>query len=70
MVILSKEQLEVAEKEGLWLPQLERDGCGVGFVVSIKGVKTHKLPPSSLIMCASKWERLTKTFNGVVSIGI
>ncbi|KAK6061978.1 class II glutamine amidotransferase [Cooperia oncophora] len=42
MVILTKEQEEAA-KEGLWLPQLERDGCGVGFVVSIKGIKTHKI---------------------------
>lgn len=42
MVILTKEQ-EEAIKEGLWLPQLERDGCGVGFVVSIKGNKTHKI---------------------------
>nr|CDJ87178.1 Glutamine amidotransferase domain containing protein [Haemonchus contortus] len=43
MVILTKEQQEEAANEGLWLPQLEKDNCGVGFVVSIKGIKTHKI---------------------------
>ncbi|PAV71125.1 hypothetical protein WR25_07328 [Diploscapter pachys] len=43
MVILSKEQQDLASKEGLWLPQLERDACGVGFVCSIKGIATNKI---------------------------
>uniref|UniRef100_A0A1I7X8Q7 glutamate synthase (ferredoxin) n=1 Tax=Heterorhabditis bacteriophora TaxID=37862 RepID=A0A1I7X8Q7_HETBA len=43
MVILTKAQQDEAAKEGLWLPQLERDACGVGFVCSVKGVKTHKI---------------------------
>ena len=43
MVILSKEQQDLASKEGLWLPQLERDACGVGFVCSIKGIATNKV---------------------------
>ncbi|KAJ1362991.1 hypothetical protein KIN20_022733 [Parelaphostrongylus tenuis] len=38
----TRKQQEEA-KQGLYLPQLERDGCGVGFVVSIKGIKTHKI---------------------------
>lgn len=43
MVILTKEQQREAAEEGLWLPQLERDACGVGFVCSIQGKQTHKV---------------------------
>ncbi|CAJ0935345.1 unnamed protein product, partial [Mesorhabditis belari] len=43
MVILTKEKALEASKETLWEPQLERDACGVGFVVSIKGIQTHKI---------------------------
>ena len=28
---------------GLYDPQHEHDACGVGFVVNVKGVRTHKL---------------------------
>ena len=27
---------------GLYSPQFEHDNCGIGAVVSIKGVKTHQ----------------------------
>jgi glutamate synthase (NADPH/NADH) len=43
MVYLSEEQLEEAAKRTLWRPELEKDGCGVGFVVSIQGVQTHRI---------------------------
>lgn len=29
-------------KQGLYDPQFEKDACGVGFVVNIKGEKSHK----------------------------
>lgn len=48
MVVLSKEQLAMAEKSGVWMPQMEKDACGVGFVTSIKGIATHKV--SSYLM--------------------
>ncbi len=31
------------EKQGLYDPQFEHDSCGVGFVVNIKGKKSHKI---------------------------
>lgn len=43
MVILTEEQFREAEQSGLWSSKLEKDACGVGFVVSIKGVQTHKV---------------------------
>ncbi|CAD6188852.1 unnamed protein product [Caenorhabditis auriculariae] len=42
MVVLTKEEQAEAE-QGLWLPQLERDACGVGFVCSIQGKATRKI---------------------------
>src|ERR1700747_2947970 len=30
-------------KQGLYDPQFEHDSCGVGFVVNIKGKKSHKI---------------------------
>ncbi len=30
-------------KQGLYDPQNERDACGIGFVVNVKGMKSHKI---------------------------
>ena len=30
------------KKQGLYDPRFEHDACGVGFVVNIKGVKSHE----------------------------
>ena len=32
-----------AEKQGLYDPAFEHDACGVGFVVDIKGRKSHQI---------------------------
>ena len=34
--------------QGLYDPRLEHDACGVGFVVNIKGVRSHKLVEQAL----------------------
>ncbi len=31
------------EKKGLYDPSLERDACGIGFVVNLKGVRSHDI---------------------------
>ena len=31
------------KKTGLYDPRLESEACGVGFVVSIDGIKSHKV---------------------------
>src|SRR5574341_1275697 len=34
---------EVPQAQGLYSPQHEHDSCGVGFIVQLKGVKSHKI---------------------------
>src|SRR5271157_3753707 len=36
-------QIGLPPKQGLYDPQFEHDSCGVGFVVNIKGKKSHKI---------------------------
>lgn len=43
MVLLSVEQLEKAKNDGLYIPHLEKESCGVGFVASIRGIATHRV---------------------------
>jgi glutamate synthase (ferredoxin) len=38
-----KAQLGPPPKQGLYDPQFEHEACGVGFVVNIKGKKSHKI---------------------------
>ncbi|MCB0117154.1 MAG: hypothetical protein KDD84_23805, partial [Caldilineaceae bacterium] len=35
-------------KQGLYDPRFERDACGVGFVVNIKGKKSHEIVEQGL----------------------
>lgn len=35
-------------KQGLYDPQFERDSCGIGFVVNIKGKKSHEIVKQAL----------------------
>ena len=34
---------KLPEAEGLYNPDLEKDACGVGFIVNIDGKKSHKV---------------------------
>ena len=36
------------EQQGLYEPQTESDACGVGFVVDMKGRKSHKIVDNAL----------------------
>jgi len=31
------------EKQGLYLPEFERDNCGAGFICNLKGEKSNKI---------------------------
>ncbi|MCS6945029.1 MAG: glutamate synthase-related protein [Sutterellaceae bacterium] len=44
------EKLAEAAAEGLYRPSLERDACGVGFVASIKGKRSHTLIEQALMI--------------------
>ena len=35
-------------KQGLYDPRNEHDACGMGFIVNIKGVKSHELVHQAL----------------------
>ncbi len=35
-------------KQGLYDPSQEHDSCGVGFLVNVKGVPSHKIVQSAL----------------------
>jgi hypothetical protein len=39
----SSEPWELPPPQGLYHPSLEREACGVGFIVAIDGVKSHKV---------------------------
>ena len=39
----SQRRIGPPEKQGLYDPQFEHDACGVGFVVNIKGRKSHEI---------------------------
>uniref|UniRef100_A0A4D5R9J1 Glutamate synthase n=1 Tax=Scolopendra viridis TaxID=118503 RepID=A0A4D5R9J1_SCOVI len=39
----SAPQWSYPEKQGLYDPSFERDACGVGFIVSIDGISSHKI---------------------------
>ena len=34
---------DLPEAQGLYDPRFEHDACGVGFVVNVKGVKSHEV---------------------------
>src|SRR5687767_2416705 len=36
------------KKQGLYDPQFEHDSCGVGFVVNVKGKKSHEIVQQTL----------------------
>src|SRR5271157_5738209 len=40
--------LSAPPKQGLYDPQFEHDACGLGFVVNIKGKKSHQLVSDAL----------------------
>ncbi|HBB35509.1 MAG TPA: glutamate synthase large subunit [Cyanobacteria bacterium UBA9273] len=39
---------ELPSKQGLYDPQFERDACGVGFIVHMKGKKSHEIVEQAL----------------------
>jgi len=41
--IMSSESWTLPSKQGLYDPTLEREACGVGFIVAIDGKRSHKV---------------------------
>nr|HRJ43768.1 hypothetical protein [Caldilineaceae bacterium] len=44
----SKLPFGLPKKQGLYDPSFEKDACGVGFVVNIKGKKSHEIVSQAL----------------------
>ena len=40
-------------KQGLYDPQNEHDACGIGFVVNIKGIRSHAIIDQALTVLAN-----------------
>ena len=38
------------EKQGLYDPRFEKDNCGIGFIASIKGEKSHEIVEKGLLI--------------------
>ncbi|NJM93332.1 MAG: hypothetical protein HC842_00545, partial [Cytophagales bacterium] len=36
--------------QGLYVPEMEHDSCGIGFVANLKGRKSHKIVKDALSM--------------------
>ena len=49
---------------GLYSPQFEHDNCGIGAVVSIKGVKTHQTVSDALSIVENLEHRAGKDAEG------
>src|ERR1043165_309805 len=48
MTTHAPEQYGLPPKQGLYDPQFEHDACGVGFVVNVKGKKSHEIIKQAL----------------------
>ena len=42
--------MEVMNEEGLYRKEFEHDACGIGFVASMKGIKSHRIVQDSIKM--------------------
>src|SRR5579863_4966894 len=45
---ISPKLIGLPPKQGLYDPQFEHDACGVGFVVNVKGKKSHEIIKQAL----------------------
>ena len=45
------------KKQGLYYPQFEKDGCGIGFVVNIKGQKSYDIVQKGLKVLQNLYHR-------------
>ena len=55
---------EEAARQGLYLPQMEHDACGIGAVVSIEGLKTRSTVDQALKIVEKLEHRAGKDADG------
>jgi len=50
------------QKQGLYDPQFEHDACGVGFVVDMKGRKSHRILQQGIeVLCGVAGQQANRT---------
>lgn len=57
--IMSSESWTLPPKQGLYDPTLEREACGVGFIVAIDGKRSHKVSDFKLRLSTCKFKERT-----------
>lgn len=62
-------RMECAAK-GMYDPQFEHDNCGIGAVVNIKGIKTHKTVEDALSIVENLEHRAGKDAEGKTGDGV
>ena len=55
---------------GLYRPEFEHDNCGIGAVVNVKGVKTHKTVENALSIVENLEHRAGKDAEGKTGDGV
>ena len=60
----------VNQNKGLYSPEFEHDNCGIGAVVSIKGIKTHKTVSDALKIVENLEHRAGKDADGETGDGV
>jgi glutamate synthase (ferredoxin) len=50
---MQETRIGLPERQGMYDPALEHDACGIGFVVNIKGKRSHDIVTSGLKILAN-----------------
>ena len=58
------------QKRGLYDPEFEHDNCGIGAIVSMKGIKTHKTVSDALSIVENLEHRAGKDAEGKTGDGV
>ena len=58
------------EQRGLYDPRFEHDSCGIGAVVNMKGIKTHKTVEQALGIVENLEHRAGKDGEGKTGDGV
>ena len=62
--------MEQQKKPALYDPSFEHDACGIGAVVNIKGIKTHKTVENALTIVETLEHRAGKDAEGKTGDGV
>jgi len=68
--MMTNEERLVKGTEGLYSPEFEHDNCGIGAVVSIKGIKTHETVSNALKIVENLEHRAGKDAEGKTGDGV